>query len=170
VVGIDTFQDLGHERTPEYRRQEAEAIRQRADAFHKDPAGSMRAMVGMLFHPDADPGLKAEAERRMVRTSPDVVDKVLAGLAGYDYLAAARKLPVPLRAINGDLYPTDVEAARKVKADFDAVVMKHAGHYPMLERPDEFNRLAGEVVAAILASASGPTRVDRPDPSAARTP
>ncbi len=141
VVGIDTFQDLGHERTPEYREQEAQAIRQRAEAFHKDFAGSMKAMVGMLFHPDADPWLKEEAERRMMRTSPDVVYGVLAGLAGYDYTPAARRLAVPLRAINGDLFPTDVQAARRVKADFDAVVMKHVGHYPMLERPDEFNAL-----------------------------
>ena len=168
VVGIDTFQDLGHERTPEYRQQEAEEIRQRAEAFRKDPAGSMKAMVGMLFHPDAETRLKEEAERRMMRTSPEVVSGVLAGLAGYDYSIAARRLAVPLRAINGDLYPTDVQAARKVKADFDAVVMKHIGHYPMLERPDEFNRLAAETVAAILASTGSPTRADRPDLMAAR--
>ncbi len=139
VVGIDTFQDLGHERTPEYRKQEAQATRQRAEAFGRDAAGSMKEMVGMLFHPDADPWLKEEAERRMMRTSPDVVAGVLAGIAGYDYTPAARRLTVPLRAINGDLFPTDVQAARRVKADFDAVIMKHVGHYPMLERPDEFN-------------------------------
>jgi pimeloyl-ACP methyl ester carboxylesterase len=155
VVGIDTFQDLGHQRTPEYRQQEADAIRQRAEAFRKDYAGSLKAMVGMLFHPDADPWLKAEAERRMLRTAPEAGYGLLGGLAGYDYTVAARKLTVPLRAINGDLYPTDVEAARAVKPDFDAVVMKHMGHYPMLERPDEFNRLVGETVAAILAPAKG---------------
>jgi pimeloyl-ACP methyl ester carboxylesterase len=158
VVGIDTFQDLGHERTPEYVRQEAEAVRQRAEAFRKDFAGSMKAMIGMLFHPDADARLKEEAERRMMRTSPDVVHGVLAGLAGYDYEPAARRLTVPLRSINGDLYATDVDAARRVKPDFDAVVMEHIGHYPMLERPDEFNRLSGETVEAILAAAGSQAR------------
>ncbi len=63
--------------------------------------------------------------------------------------ASARKLTVPLRAINGDLYPTNLEAARKVKPDFDAIVMKHMGHYPMLERPEEFNRHVAEVVASL---------------------
>ena len=168
VVGIDTFQDLGHPRTPEYKQQEADATRQRAEAFHKDFAGSMTAMVGMLFHPDADPRLKAEAEQRMLRTSPDVVYGVMAGLAGYDYTPAARRLAVPLRAINGDLYPTDVQAARAVKADFDAVVMKHMGHYPMLERPDEFNRLAAATVAALLASTSRSAQADRSGLMAAR--
>ena len=33
-----------------------------------------------------------------------------------------------------------------MKTDFDAVVMKHIGHYPMLERPEEFNRHVAGVV------------------------
>jgi pimeloyl-ACP methyl ester carboxylesterase len=146
VVGIDTFQDLGQWRTPDYRRQAAEALRQRAEAFREDFAGSMKAMVRKLFHPDADSWLMQEAERRMMRTSPEVAYAVLASLPDYDYVASARELTVPLRTINGDLYPTDVRAARSVKADFDAVVMKHMGHYPMLERPDEFNRHVAETV------------------------
>ena len=43
----------------------------------------------------------------------------------------------------------DVQAARTVKPDFDAVVMKHMGHYPMLERPAEFNRRVAEIVASL---------------------
>ena len=149
VVGIDTFQDLGQPRTPDYRRQAAEAARQRAEAFRKDYAGSMKAMVRMLFQPDADPWLIEEAERRMMRTSPEVANAVFAGIGDYDYVASAGKLTVPLRTINGDLYPTDVQAARRVKADFEAVVMKHMGHYPMLERAEEFNRHVVDTVAAL---------------------
>ncbi len=82
----------------------------------------------------------------MLRTSPDTAFGMLTGAADYDSSAAARKLAVPLRAINGDLYPTDLERIRKMKPDFDAIVMKHMGHYPMLERPDEFNARIREVV------------------------
>jgi pimeloyl-ACP methyl ester carboxylesterase len=148
VVGIDTFQDLGHPETPEYARAAEEDARRRAAAFRADYRAAMKTMVRMLFHPDANPAIVADAERRMLRTSPDVAAAMLASLAGYDYAASVRRLAVPLRTINGDLYPTDVAAARTVKADFDAVVMKHVGHYPMLERPDEFN---GDVIAVVEA-------------------
>jgi len=60
-----------------------------------------------------------------------------------------RRLTVPLRAINGDIYPTDVEGVREIKPDFEAVIMTHVGHYPMLERPEEFNRHAAAVVAEL---------------------
>jgi pimeloyl-ACP methyl ester carboxylesterase len=149
VVGIDTFQDLGAERTPARAREEADALRSRAAAFKADYPGSMRTMVKMLFHPDADPALVARTERRMLKTPPEVAHAMLSSLAGYDFVDATRRLEAPLRAINGDLYPTDVAAIRKVKPDFDAVVMPHMGHYPMLERPDEFNRHVAAIVAAL---------------------
>jgi pimeloyl-ACP methyl ester carboxylesterase len=126
-----------------------EAFSKRAAAFSKDYAGAVRAMVKELFHPDADPALVAEAERRMLRTSPETARGMFAGMVNYDSNASARQLAVPLRAINGDLYPTDIEKIRKVKADFDVILMKHMGHYPMMERPDEFNALVRKVVAEL---------------------
>ena len=143
VVGIDTFQNLDYTISPEYARQ-------RAEAFRSDFSGSMKEMVGALFHADADPVLVAEAERRMASTPPDVAYLMFLGMSGYDQAAAARRLTVPLRAINGDIFPTDLEAIRKVKADFAAVVMRHMGHYPMLERPDEFNAHVAAVTKDLI--------------------
>ena len=139
VVGIDTFQRLDYTVTPEVARQ-------RAEAFRADYAGSVKNMIQLLFRADADPVIMAEAERRMQGTPPAAAYAIFMSLAGYDYAASARKLTVPLRAINGDLFPTDIDSVRKIKPDFDAVVMKHMGHYPMLERPDEFNRHVRDVV------------------------
>jgi pimeloyl-ACP methyl ester carboxylesterase len=139
VVGIDTFQILDYTLS-------AEEARQRAEAFRTDFAGSMKGMVRDLFHPDADPALVAETEKRMLKTSPAAAYDLFMGMAGYAQAPSARKLTVPLRAINGDLFPTDVQASRKVKADFGAIIMKHTGHYPMIERPAEFNRHVAGIV------------------------
>ncbi|OGD11689.1 MAG: hypothetical protein A2Y86_05430 [Candidatus Aminicenantes bacterium RBG_13_62_12] len=139
VVGVDTFQDL------RYTISEDEA-KQRAALFRRDFSGGVREMVKALFHPDADAALVADAERRMLRSSPEAAYAMFLSLAGYDTGAPARRLTVPLRAINGDLYPTDVAAVRKVNADFSAVIMSHMGHYPMLERPEEFNRHVAAIV------------------------
>lgn len=139
VVGVDTFQTLDYV-------MPADQLQQRAEAFRSDYAGSLKQMVKMLFHPDADPALVADAERRMARTPPEAAYGMFLGMRAYDQGAAVRRLGVPLLAINGDLFPTDVAALRRVKADFDAVVMTHTGHYPMLERPEAFDRLVDEFV------------------------
>jgi pimeloyl-ACP methyl ester carboxylesterase len=142
VVGVDTFQALNVRITPEDARR-------RAESFRSDFDGALKQMVRSLFHTDADPALIAEAESRMAGTSPEAAHAIFLSFAGYDVGAVASRLTVPLRAINGDLYPTDVEGNRKVKADFDAVIMKHMGHYPMLERPTEFNNLVTEIVDSL---------------------
>jgi pimeloyl-ACP methyl ester carboxylesterase len=147
VVGIDTFQSL------DYSTSTGEA-KQRAEAFKNDYAGNMKAMVKMLFHPDADPAIMADAEKRMLRNPPETAYLMFMGLAGYQPADSARKLTVPLRAINGDIFPTDVEGVRKVKPDFDVLIMKHMGHYPMLERPSEFNDLVAKVVADLWGRAT----------------
>ncbi len=142
VVGVDTFQQIDYTITPG-------EVRERALMFDNDYAGALKQMVAMLFHKDADPVIVADAEKRMAGTSSVAAREMFLGMAGYDAGAAVRRLTAPLRAINGDLYPTDVAANRKLKPDFDAVIMKHMGHYPMLERPGEFNRLVAEMIAAL---------------------
>jgi pimeloyl-ACP methyl ester carboxylesterase len=142
VVGVDTFQDLGSPITEDEAKQ-------RAELFRHDFSGGIKKMVRALFHTDADPALLAEAERRMLGASPEAAYAMFLSLAGYDTGAPARRLTIPIRTINGDLYPTDLGAARRVKADFDAVIMLHMGHYPMLERPEEFNRHVASIVAEL---------------------
>ena len=145
VVGIDTFHRLDYTFTSE------EAI-SRAEALHADLAGSVAEMVQMLFHPDADPTIVADALRRMRGTPPGAARAMFLGLSGYDQAAAIRRLTVPLRTINGDLFPTDIAAARAVYPDFDAIVLPHTGHYPMLECPDAFHRHVARVVEDIAAA------------------
>ncbi len=142
IVGVDTFQVLDNQIKPKEAKE-------RAELFQRDFAGALKQMVRMLFHDDADPALIAEAESRMAGTSPEAAHAMLLSLAGYDQGAAVSRLTVPVRVINGDLYPTDMTANRKVKPDFDAVIMKHMGHYPMLERPTEFNDRVKEIVASL---------------------
>ena len=143
VVGVDTFHLFDRGVTPEEARE-------RAHFFERDFAHALNQMVGMLFHKDADPDIVADAKKRMASTSPAAAREMFLSTGGYDEGAGARRLAAPLRAINGDLYPTDVPANRKLKPDFEAVIMKHMGHYPMLERPDEFNRRVAEIVAGLM--------------------
>ncbi|MFP5227287.1 MAG: alpha/beta fold hydrolase [Acidobacteriota bacterium] len=139
VVGVDTFQSLAH-------HMGAEQAHTRAEAFRQDYAGSLHHMVLQLFHADADPALLRDAERRMAHTSPEVAYSMFLSLAGYRADEAARCLTVPLRAINGDLYPTDIAGIRTVKPDFAVKGLNHTGHYPMLERPAAFDYAVAEVI------------------------
>ena len=147
VIGVDTL----HLATQQLPVAEAHA---RAEAFRKDFAGACHGMVEALFHPGTQAELKAWAEKRMCAAPPAVAVAMVESFGGYDMPKAFRNAGVPIRAINGDLWRTFTDANRTVAPDFDAVIMKGAGHYPMLERPAEFNRLLVTYVQA-LAQAAG---------------
>ncbi len=156
VVGIDTFHDLGTIYEGEQARRRDEFLRTRAEGFRTDHRGAMHSMIKMLFHADADAALVQRVEEKMLKTPPAVAHAVLAGMAGYDGARTARALRVPIRTINGDLFPFDVAAIRRAIPDFDAVMMQHTGHYPMLEKPEEFNRHVAAVVSQMDCRSVGP--------------
>ncbi len=139
VVGVDTFQDAMVRIDPAHSRA-------RAEAFRKDFAGACRGMAAALFHSGAHLDLRAWAERRMCALPPEIGVGMMEGFAGYDMAESFRNAGVPIRCINGDLWPTSVANNRKLVADFDAVILPESGHYVMLERPDDFNRHLNEIV------------------------
>lgn len=137
VIGVDTFHELNRQVNPT-------EVQARADAFRADFSGSVKKMTRELFHPDADAALMSDVERRMSQTAPETASGMFDAFKDYDMAASVRRLRIPLRCLNGDLYPINFESNRSVCADFDAVVLPRTGHYPMLECADEFNhRLAG---------------------------
>jgi sigma-B regulation protein RsbQ len=146
VVGVDTL----HDATTRIEPSDAHA---RAEAFRKDFQGTCHAMVGSLFHPGAHQELRDWAEKRMCAMPVEVVAGLMEGFGGYDLAASFRAAGVPIRALNGDLYPIAFEKNRAITPDFDGVVMKDAGHYPMLERPAEFNSLLIKIVEELDAKA-----------------
>ena len=144
VVGVDTL----HQAKQVFPPEEARA---RASAYRTDFRNACDEMRQALFHPGAHPDLQAWSLSVMLTMDPEVVARLMEGLSGYDLGAAFRGAGVPIRAINGDLWPTDIEANRRLSPDFDAVIMKGAGHYPMLERPAEFNRILTDMVHGLAA-------------------
>jgi pimeloyl-ACP methyl ester carboxylesterase len=147
VIGVDTFHDLS-------RRIEPEHARAQAEAWRCDPGGTLDLMLAALFHPDAPPSLVADVRKRMSKAAAETMAALFDSLGGYDTGAAARQLHVPVRCINGDLYPINTQVNREIVADFEAVVLPHTGHFPMLERPREFNQELEEIAGSMSMSSN----------------
>jgi len=139
VIGVDTFHDMG-------RVMDSSQMNEMAESWRRDFHGSLEQMLRVLLHPDTAPSLIVDIRQRMSRMPVDAICAMFQCFGGYDTGASGRQLRIPVRCINGDRFPTDVEAIRRVVADFDAVVLPHTGHYPMLECPEEFNRRLGEAL------------------------
>ncbi|UCF69136.1 MAG: alpha/beta hydrolase [Acidobacteriota bacterium] len=133
LIAVDTLQDVNRDWSPERIEAYVQSLR---DDF---PA-TCKAMVRQLLVEDTDPDLYAWIETKMCGFDPSIAPDIVAAFVDYDPAAEFSAAQVPVRAILGEITPLDLEGNRELLADFDAIVMEGCGHYPMLERPEEFNQ------------------------------
>lgn len=141
IILVDTLKNLDQVFTSEqvenlifapYRKNYREAIENITVQFlfsQSSPAPVVKRVIGEFLNMGAD-----------------VAIKLLAPLYNVDSRNLAAHVKVPVRAINSDYTPMDVEANKRYFKDYQAVVIADCGHYPMLERPEEFNRLLKQML------------------------
>lgn len=118
-------------------------------SYESDFRRTCEQYVGSLFFDDADPAVVVRVKAGMCEAPQDVAISLMRDFPSFDYPSNLTAAGVPVRVINSALNPTAVEVNRKY-ADFDATVMKGVGHFPMLERPDEFNAILSRVIEDLV--------------------
>jgi len=81
---------------------------------------------------------------------PEVGIGAMKSMLGYDPAPAAGALKAPIRAVNADLWPTNVEENRKFAPSFALKLMPGRGHFVQIEDPATFNKLLEETIAEIV--------------------
>ena len=139
IVGVDNFQDLSRKLTPEQR---AGFLAQFEGNFAAVAEGFVRGM----FPAGADSALVAAIAADMASAPPEVGVGAMASLLAYDPAPALAEIAAPIRNINADRWPTNVEGNRALHRDYDARIMQGRGHFLHIEDPARFNELLGETI------------------------
>ncbi len=153
VVAVDALHDV-EKGMP---RETAERL---AALYEEDFPRTASAMVHRMFPPSADP---AVVEWVVARTSASPPGPAVALLRDWPELDLARwmeEAEVPVRAIQSGppvSPPTRIGVNRR-HGSYDASFMDGVGHYPMLERPGEFNRRLEAAVAELAAAGASRPR------------
>jgi len=130
IILVDTIKNL--DQLPTLEQVEPILARYRASY---EPA-VRDELPRYLFTPQTPAPVVERLTREFLSVTGDVAAGLLEPLYHTDPRAAARAIRVPVRGIGGD--GGDGEANRRYFADYRYVTLSGCGHYPMLERPDEF--------------------------------
>ncbi len=134
VVLVDTLLDIDW-RAPEEQRQALFA------ALAADfPAAVERFFGNLMFTDATDPELRRRCIAQAQAREPGFGLAALRAGMSYDARPALAALRAPLRAVNGDRFPTHADALRRYVPSFTAEIVPGTGHYLMLEKPEAFNR------------------------------
>jgi pimeloyl-ACP methyl ester carboxylesterase len=128
------------------------------DALKQLRADYKLAVTGLMnqffFSPSTPPAVKNRIISETTARPPELAVAILEAIFKYRSAPALREVKVPIRAINADMTPTNLEVNRKYAPQFDAVTIKGSGHYPMLEHPEQFNELLADFVRSLRTTSS----------------
>lgn len=140
IVPVDTLQNVEAKVPPE----QLDAVFKQMEADFKNATTAL--LNQYFFSPTTPAAVKERVINETISRQPEVVLPILRAVFSYDAAAGLRGVKVPVRAINADRVPTDVEVNRKYAPQFDVVIIKGTGHYPMLEDPARFNQMLAEIL------------------------
>ena len=145
VIAVDALHDVSQKPDPE---QWASLM----ESYENDFSGTCDRFVHSMFTETADPALVESTSTDLCTAPPELATAIMRGFGDYDQAAALAGAGVPVRAINSSVYPTAVEANRRIAPDFEVVVLEGVGHFPMLVAPERLNRHLLEILAELTAS------------------
>jgi sigma-B regulation protein RsbQ len=145
IVLIDTILDA-EQRTPP---DQTEAMVKQLQADYRATATQMSNEY--LFAPGTPPAVRERVLRHATAITPDLSIALLRQAWAYDPLPALREIKAPIRAVNADKFPTNLEVNRHHMPGYEAILIPGTGHYLMLEKPEPFGAALDQALGKVLA-------------------
>ena len=136
LIGIDTLENIEYPMT----REELEKM---IGPLEMDFRTGSRQFVAEMISPHTDLQLREWILADMSAAPPAVAVSAMKEMMSQYITGDAAKIfdriRIPVVTVNGDLWPINYEANRRHMFSFDAIVLKEADHFLMMNRAKDFN-------------------------------
>ena len=149
IVGIDNFKFIDVAFTPEQMKQMTDFFPMLQNDFKN--AAPMYADM-MLFHPTTSNEVKERVKSDFANCDPVIGFDAFMNQMQYASTDAQRleQLNYKLYLINSDNFPTNVNGLKEhCKNSFQVETIAATGHYPMIEKPAEFNMILEKLLTGL---------------------
>lgn len=144
LVGIDTLENIEYSMTQE-------EFKGMVGPLETNFQTGCRQFVEAMISPRTDAELREWILADMSAAPPDVALSAMKNMMSQYITGEAAKIfediRIPVMTVNGDLWPIEYEANRRHMFSFDAIVLKDADHFLMLNRAEEFNSALEKTIA-----------------------
>lgn len=147
IILVDTLRDLEQNLTTE-QAEEFMFSHYRTDF----KSAVENILPQYLFVEKTPEKIKKQLQNEFLQNEPDLAINTLRPLYEMDIQKFAQQINVPVRAINSDAAPTNMVSNTKYFKNYNYKVISDTGHYPMLEKPNEFNIILDKLIDETLAN------------------
>ncbi|WP_165823994.1 alpha/beta fold hydrolase [Pseudochryseolinea flava] len=145
IIGIDNLKNVGTVMTPEVEKEWSTFY----DSARKNFKATVSKDIHYLFTPRTDSAIQKRVTDDIFSSDTVIAIACLENLDKYPFSEKLKSLRKPLYLINSNYTPTDTAAFKQNEIDYNLLVIDSTGHYPMLEKPKDFNTLLEKAVNEI---------------------
>lgn len=146
IIGIDTSQNVALKFTQE-------ALDEMAKPFEENFQKAMRAFVKDAFTKNVEEDTLYWISEDMASAPKDIaINQFRHYLGQYvsgESYRVFENINVPTVLVNALLWPTDSAENKKHIKNYNIYFIEETGHFPMLEKPSEFNKLLLKAVKSV---------------------
>jgi pimeloyl-ACP methyl ester carboxylesterase len=154
LIGVDTFSNV-----------ELVLDETQIQAFMKPlrenfAKGTRDFIAAYMFTEQTDTTLSRRIVDDMASAPSTVGLSAMENLLRYNLMVALKDMRLPIQCVNSSLFPLNYDGGRRHAASFEVNFMDGVGHFPMLEKPQEFNQKLENAIQKLVAKsgkATGPT-------------
>ncbi|MEJ2220740.1 MAG: alpha/beta hydrolase [Desulfobacterales bacterium] len=147
LIGVDTLHNIEYPMTHE-------ELSKMLAPLEKDFLNGTREFVEQMILPSMKPQLRewiladmsAAPSAVALSASKSMMTQYITGEAAKIF----DEIRIPVITVNGDMWPINYEANRRHMSFFEAIILKGADHFLMLDRPKEFNQALEKAILTIL--------------------
>ena len=143
IVGVDNFTNFGAVPSPQDSQDIAEAYKALRTNY-KQTASQYASQY--LFSPSTDTAVKKRVMADFMNADSSISVDCLQQNDRYPIDKKLGELKKVLYLINSDLRGTDTLAFKKNNIDFRLLNIGPTGHYPMIEKPNNFNAFLSRAI------------------------
>jgi len=149
IVGIDNLHEPGGPMSEEQQKETTALFDMLSTSFDSTVT---KYMTGSLFHPSTDSSVVNRVMKNVYTGDSSIAISVLRSLMDVSQQEKIRMqgLSHKLYLVNSDVFPIKTDSLSKYCVKGVHAELVHAtGHYPMIEKPGDFNAALLKVVQAI---------------------
>ncbi len=136
LIGIDTLQDIEYKLT-------SKELKSMTEPMEKDFRTGSRQFISRMILPGTDKELSDWILTDMSAAPPAValsaINEMMMQYITGDAAKIFDKIRIPVITVDGDMSAINYKANRRHMLSFDAIVIRKADHFLMMDRPEEFN-------------------------------
>jgi pimeloyl-ACP methyl ester carboxylesterase len=149
VIAVDALTDITYVAS---LQDSAETV----DPFSSDFTGAMEQFLADMFLPGDDTPLRKWVTRDMQSASPSAaigtLNALMQGYQDGSIMRTFAALSVPVRSIDSDRWPVNVEGNGSAISDYAQRSMEHTDHFLMVSAPDRLTPVLKTQVDAIISA------------------